>query len=63
MGPLAFLLVAVVLSVAGLLVLWARHREPDTAESSIEEFERTRQALSVRREAARDRPQGDHGEG
>ena len=62
MGSLAFLLVAVVLSVVGLIVLWARHREPDTAESSIEEFARTRQALSRDPADGRGHP-GHHGEG
>lgn len=49
MSPLAFLAIAVVLSLLGCAVLWLRHRTPKTYDSGIREFQREMRAL---------RPQG-----
>jgi hypothetical protein len=43
---LAFLAVAIVLSAAGCLVLWYRHRAPTTLDSGIEAFRREMEALA-----------------
>jgi hypothetical protein len=45
MTAIAFLLVAVLLSVAGSLALWLRHRSPTSVESGIKAFEREMHAL------------------
>ena len=47
MTAVAFLLVAVVISVLGSLILWATHRQrPPSVESGIEEFSRELKALA-----------------
>ena len=46
MNGLVFLALALVISVIGTLVLWARSRQTDTPDSSIEEFRATMRALS-----------------
>jgi hypothetical protein len=43
---LAFLLIAVVLSAAGITILWFRSRKPTSWDSGIEEFSRNMQALA-----------------
>lgn len=45
MNPFIFLLFAVALSVVGTIVLWARHREPKSTDSSIGEFDAKLKAL------------------
>lgn len=45
MSALGFLLVALVLSVAGSVILWMRSRQPTSMESGIEEFRRGMDAL------------------
>lgn len=45
MNPFIFLLFAVVLSVLGTIVLWARHRETKSTDSSIGEFDAKMKAL------------------
>jgi hypothetical protein len=46
MGPLIFLLVVIVLSGAGSLFLWLRHRQPARFDSGIRDFQREMQALA-----------------
>lgn len=46
MGPLIFLLVVLVVSAAGSLVLWLRHRQPVTFDSGIRDFQREMRALA-----------------
>ena len=46
MNPLAFLLIAVVVSVLGTIILWSRHRESDSPEASVEAFNAKMRALS-----------------
>jgi hypothetical protein len=46
MSGLAFLLIAVVLSVLGTLVLWMRNRGPSSVDHGVEEFRREMNALS-----------------
>ncbi|MGI9579159.1 MAG: hypothetical protein ACR2OH_13240 [Microthrixaceae bacterium] len=46
MSGVVFLGIAVVVSVVGTLVLWARNRTPDTPDASIEEFRSKMAALS-----------------
>jgi hypothetical protein len=47
MSALAFLLVALAISVLGSMVLWLTHRQrPPSIESGIEEFERELKALA-----------------
>ncbi len=46
MSPLAFLLVALVLSLGGSFVLWLRSRKPTSLRSSIDTFRREMDALS-----------------
>jgi hypothetical protein len=43
---LLYLLLAVVLSIVGSLVLWARNRQPRSIESGIEQFSRELRALA-----------------
>jgi hypothetical protein len=45
-GGLAFLLIAVVVSVIGTLVLWLRNRDTTTLDQGIDEFRREMNALS-----------------
>ncbi len=45
MPALVFLALAVSVSVIGTLILWARHRQPDTPDASIEEFRSKMAAL------------------
>ncbi|MGE3621700.1 MAG: hypothetical protein AB7L84_14680 [Acidimicrobiia bacterium] len=58
MSPLVFLLIAFVVSVAGTLALWLRHRSPTTYDSGIRDFQREMQALAPR-EDERGRRQRD----
>ncbi len=54
---LVYLLVAVALSVVGLLVLWIRNRPPASSpRSSIEEFHETLRALAPEDEPSSDAP-------
>ena len=46
MSALAFLLIAVVLSAAGGIIVWLRHRQPTSYDSSIRAFQRERDALA-----------------
>jgi hypothetical protein len=46
MSPVVFLMIAVVLSVGGALVLWARNRQPRTYDAGIREFRREMEALA-----------------
>ncbi|HEX6419964.1 MAG TPA: hypothetical protein VFZ77_15795 [Acidimicrobiales bacterium] len=52
MGPIAFLLIAVVISVVGSTVLYLRSRSPSSLESGIDEFRREMQALAPREQQA-----------
>lgn len=54
-SAVAFLLVAVAVSVLGSIVLWLRHRKPTGFSSSIDEFQREMAALAREPEIA-DRP-------
>ncbi len=45
MSNLLYLLLAGVLSAAGVLVIWLRNRRPTSLESGIEEFQRELRAL------------------
>lgn len=46
MSGVVFLGIAVLVSVVGTIVLWARNRTPDTPDASIEEFRSKMAALS-----------------
>lgn len=46
MSSLAFLAVAVTLSLLGSLILWIRHRRPRSLEAGIDEFSRELKALA-----------------
>lgn len=46
MSSLAFLAVAVALSLLGSLILWIRHRRPRSLEAGIDEFSRELKALA-----------------
>ncbi|MEA3019972.1 MAG: hypothetical protein QOI47_1496 [Actinomycetota bacterium] len=46
MTSVAFLFIAVVLSVLGSLVLWARTRGSTSVDNGVEEFQREMKALS-----------------
>jgi hypothetical protein len=48
--PIAFLLLAVVISVVGSLVLYMRSRTPTSLDSGIDNFRREMQALAPRDE-------------
>ncbi|HET6952035.1 MAG TPA: hypothetical protein VFI47_16760 [Acidimicrobiales bacterium] len=52
MGAIAFLMIAVVISLAGGLVLYVRNRPPSSLESGIDTFRREMQALAPRDEQA-----------
>ena len=59
MSNIAFLLIAVTLSIVGTLVLWYRNRTPSSWDSGIQEFSRNMKALTpAEREAARRRSKG-----
>jgi hypothetical protein len=45
-GGLAFLSIAVVVSVVGSLVLWVRNRDTTTLDQGIDAFQREMKALS-----------------
>ena len=53
---MAFLLIAVVGSIAGITVVLLRNRRPTSMEHSIEEFERGLRALAPEPSARRRRP-------
>jgi hypothetical protein len=58
-GGLAFLAIAVVVSVVGTLVLWARNRDATTLDHGVDEFRREMDALSPEKPADdRRRPRG-----
>jgi hypothetical protein len=42
---MAFLLVALALSIAGSLALWLRHRQPTSLDHGVDEFRREMDAL------------------
>ena len=46
MSNLAYLGIAVVLSVAGWTYLWLRHRRPSSTEASVREFSKELNALA-----------------
>lgn len=46
MNALVFLALAAGASIVGTIVLWARHRETDSPEASVEEFSAKMRALS-----------------
>ncbi|MGH9112411.1 MAG: hypothetical protein ACRDZN_08970 [Acidimicrobiales bacterium] len=48
MGAVAFLLIAVVISVVGVTVLYLRNRPSTSLDSSIDTFRREMQALAPR---------------
>ena len=50
MGPVFFLMIAVVISVVGGLVLYLRNRTPSSLESGIDNFRREMEALAPRDE-------------
>ncbi len=50
MNAVAFLMLAVVISVAGSTVLYLRNRAPSSLESGIDNFRREMQALAPRDE-------------
>ena len=50
MGAVAFLMIAVVISVVGGLVLYLRNRTPTGLDSGIDNFRREMQALAPRDE-------------
>jgi hypothetical protein len=50
MTPIAFLLLALIISVVGSLVLYMRSRTPSSLESGIDNFRREMQALAPRDE-------------
>ena len=52
MGPVFFLMIAVVISVVGGLVLYLRNRTPSSLESGIDNFRREMEALAPRDEQA-----------
>ena len=47
MSGVGFLLIVVVISVAGSLLVWLRNRQPNDPLSSVDEFEREMQALGT----------------
>jgi hypothetical protein len=49
--PIAFLLLAVVISVVGSLVLYMRSRTPSSLEAGIDNFRREMQSLAPRDES------------
>jgi hypothetical protein len=51
-NPVAFLLLALVISVVGSAVLYLRSRTPSSLESGIDNFQREMQALAPRDEIA-----------
>ena len=60
MPALLFLALALVVSVIGTLILWARSRQPDTPDASIEEF-RSKMAALGEDNTNRDRGIGRRG--
>lgn len=59
MSNLLYLGIAIALSVAGILLIWARNRRPTSLESGIEDFQRELRALSPNTRADQSqRPQG-----
>lgn len=52
MNAVAFLMIAVVISVVGSAVLYLRSRTPTSLESGIDNFQREMQALAPRDEVA-----------
>ena len=58
-GGLAFLAIAVVVSIVGTLVLWARNRDATTLDHGVDEFRREMNALAPDQQADdRRRPRG-----
>jgi hypothetical protein len=49
-NPVAFLMIAVVISVVGSVVLYLRSRTPSSLEAGIDNFRREMQALAPRDE-------------
>jgi hypothetical protein len=45
-SPIAFLLIAVCLSVGGALVVWVRNRQPKSYDAGIRAFQRELDALA-----------------
>lgn len=57
MGPVSYLIIAVVVGVVGVLVLVSMNRAPRRPDFAMEEFRREMQALAPKRPAGR--PGGD----
>jgi hypothetical protein len=51
-NPVAFLMIAVVISVVGCGILYLRNRAPSSLEAGIDNFRREMQALAPRDEEA-----------
>jgi hypothetical protein len=52
MTALAFLAIAVLLSVGGSVILWLRHRSPTSVSSGIDAFQKEMNALRPPRDQA-----------
>ncbi|HUF31787.1 MAG TPA: hypothetical protein VMN58_01105 [Acidimicrobiales bacterium] len=61
-GGLAFLVVAMLLSILGSFVLWLRHRKPTSLEHGIDSFSREMGALAPGREQRASRGPGQAGD-
>lgn len=63
MSAVAYLLIAVTISLVGSLVLWLRSRKPTSMNAGIEEFSKGMRALAPDREPrlrSRAKPQHPH---
>jgi len=58
MNALAFLAIALIISLVGCIVLYLRSRQPTSLESGIDAFKREMQALSPEDERDGRRPRG-----
>ncbi len=58
MSNLLYLLIAVVLSLLGSLVLWARNRQPKSMEAGIQRFAKELRALAPEDENDQERRTG-----
>lgn len=57
-GGLAFLLIAVLVSVIGTLIIWMRSRGSTSVDHGVEEFQREMRALSPDKHDDDRRPRG-----
>ncbi len=53
MNPIGFLLLALVLSILGIIAVWIRHRESDAPDSTIDEFRSKMRARCPNRTSCR----------